>query len=94
LICQSYSQMFKIFHPLEGAIIHHICVYKHCIYRCKLKAIHTHTCKPHQSTYPGQLICVIMLYITELLVPVPAVSVFYTPDDGRLTFETCRESLQ
>jgi hypothetical protein len=27
-------------------------------------------------------------------VPVAAVSVFYTPDDGRMTPETCRESLQ
>ena len=26
--------------------------------------------------------------------PVAAVSVFYTPDDGRMTPETCRESLQ
>jgi len=25
---------------------------------------------------------------------VAAVSVFYTPDDGRMTPETCRESLQ
>ena len=30
----------------------------------------------------------------QLPVPVAAVSVFYTPDDGRLTPETCRESLQ
>ena len=41
-----------------------------------------------------QLISVIMLYFTELLVPVAAGPVFYTPDDGRLTPETCRESLQ
>ena len=32
-----------------------------------------------------------MSYFTELPVPVAAVSVFYTPDDGRLTPETCRE---
>jgi len=30
----------------------------------------------------------------QLPVLVAAVSVFYTPDDGRLTPETCRESLQ
>jgi len=41
-----------------------------------------------------QLVRVIMSYFTELLVPVAAVSVFYTPDDGRMTPETCRESLQ
>jgi len=29
----------------------------------------------------------------KLPVPVAAVSVFYTPDDGRMTAETCRESL-
>ena len=29
-----------------------------------------------------------------LPVPVAAVSVFYTPDDGCMTPETCRESLQ
>ena len=28
------------------------------------------------------------------LLPVAAVSVFYTPDDWRMTPETCRESLQ
>ena len=42
----------------------------------------------------GQLVSDIILYFTELPVPVAAVSVFYTPDDGRLTPETCRESLQ
>ena len=42
----------------------------------------------------GQLVSVIMLYFTELPVPVAAVSVFYTPNDGRMTSETCRESLQ
>ena len=48
-----------------------------------------------QNTYLGQLVSVIpMLYFTELPVAVAAVSVFYTPDDGRLTPETCRESLQ
>ena len=41
-----------------------------------------------------KLVCVIMLYFTELPVPVAAVSVFYTPDDGRMMPETCRESLQ
>jgi hypothetical protein len=30
----------------------------------------------------------------KLPVPVAAMSVFYTPDDGRVTPETCRESLQ
>ena len=44
--------------------------------------------------YLGQLVSVIMLYFTELPVPVAAMSVFYTPDDGRMTPETCRESLQ
>ena len=39
-------------------------------------------------------VSVIMLYFTELPVPVAAVWVVYTPDDGRLTPETCRESLQ
>jgi hypothetical protein len=60
---------------------------------CKQK-LYTHTCKPNQSTYLGQLVSVILLHFTELPVPVAAVSVFYTPDDGRLTPETCRESLQ
>jgi hypothetical protein len=53
-----------------------------------------YTCKLHQNTYLGQLVSVIMLYFTELPVPVAAVSVFYTPGDGRMTIETCRESLQ
>ena len=35
-----------------------------------------------------------MLHFTELPVPVAAGSVYYTPDDGRMTPETCRESLQ
>jgi len=48
----------------------------------------------HQNTYIGQLVSVIMLYFTELPVPVAAVTVFYTTDDGRMTPETCRESLQ
>ena len=43
---------------------------------------------------PRSPVSVIMLYFTELPVPVASVSVFYTPDDGRLTPETCRESLQ
>ena len=42
----------------------------------------------------GQFVSDVILYFTELPVPVAAVSVFYTPDDGRLTPETCRESLQ
>ena len=45
--------------------------------------------------YPGQFVSVsLMPYFRELPVPVAAVSVFYTPDDGRMTPETCRESLQ
>ena len=43
--------------------------------------------------YSGQLVSVVMLYFTELPAPVAAVSIFYTPDDGRVTPETCRESL-
>ena len=35
-----------------------------------------------------------MLYFTELPVTVAAVSVFYTPDDGRVTPETWREIVQ
>jgi len=35
-------------------------------------------------TQQRQLVSVIMLYFTELPVLVAAVSVFYTPDDGRL----------
>ena len=33
-------------------------------------------------------------HIRDETVPVAAVSVFYTPDDGRMTPETRRESLQ
>ena len=36
----------------------------------------------------------LMPYFRELPVPVAAVSVFYIPDDGRMTPETCRESVQ
>jgi len=69
------------------------------IYLCvcivfSIYSIYTHTCKLHQNTYLSQLVSVIMLFFKELPVPVAAVSVFYTPDDGRLTPETCRESLQ
>ena len=47
------------------------------------------------NTNKRQLVSVILtLHFTELPVPVAAVSVFYTPDDGRMTPETCRESLQ
>ena len=46
------------------------------------------------NTQLGQLVSVIMLYFTELPVPVAAVSVFYIHDDGRMTPETRRESLQ
>ena len=46
------------------------------------------------STHLGQFVSVIMLYFTELPVPVAAVSVFYTPNDGRMTPETCRECMQ
>jgi hypothetical protein len=61
---------------------------------CKLK-LYTHTCKLQQNTYLGQLVSVtLMLYFTELPVPVAAVSVFYTPDDGSMMPETCREILQ
>ena len=55
---------------------------------------YTHICKLHQNTYLGELVSVIMLYFTELPVPVATVSVFYTPDDGCMMPETCRESLQ
>ena len=44
--------------------------------------------------YLGQLVSVIMLYFTELPVPMAAMSLFYTPDDGRMTPESCREGLQ
>ena len=50
--------------------------------------------KTHQSTYLGLLVSDIILHFTELPVQVAAVSVFYTTDDGRMTSETCRESLQ
>ena len=33
-------------------------------------------------------------HLKELPVPVAAVSVFHTPDDGPMTPETCREILQ
>ena len=35
-----------------------------------------------------------VVMVAGVHVPVAAVSVFYTPDDGRMTPETCRESLQ
>ena len=74
----------------------YVCIYIY-IYMCVcvcvcVKTIHTP--KLHQNTCRGQLFSVIMLYFTELPVPVAAVSVFYTLDDGRMTPETCRESLQ
>jgi hypothetical protein len=69
----------------------HVCV---CVCVCVVK-LYTHAFKIQQNTYLGQLVSVsIMLYFRELPVPVAAVSVFYIPDDGRMTPETCRESVQ
>ena len=63
--------------------------------KLKTTHTHTHTCKLQQNMYIGQLVSVsLMLYITELPVPVAVMSVFYTPDDGRMTPETSRESLK
>jgi hypothetical protein len=36
----------------------------------------------------------VQVVMVAVPVPVAAVSVFYTPDDVRMTPETCRESLQ
>ena len=57
--------------------------------------VYTHTYKLHQNTHPSQHVSVNMLYILQnTCTRGRRASFFNTSDDGRLTPETCRVTLQ